>query len=307
MDVFLSLFAAILPLYVIIALGWVAGRFYDVDRNSLANLAIYILVPVVTFYYMAGLEFQLSFLSLPIVAYVVFSVLTIIFFRLGKLIYPDKRANLLAMCAGTKNNGYMGLPLIILFFEPAWVGVYVFMLTGSLMFEATVMYYIANRGQFSPKESVKRVLSFPVIYAAFFGLAFNLLGLQIPEQTESFWGYFRGAYVVVGMMIIGLALARVSKLVITKKFLSFVFIAQFVVWPLVTYGLVLFDQSYTQLFTQEVYKFLIILSILPPAANTAAYAATLDLNPEKAATTILLGTVFALFYIPAVLVLTSFH
>ena len=52
---------------------------------------------------------------------------------------------------------------------------------------------------------------------------------------------------------------------------------------------------------------LLIMSIVPPAANIAAFAATLDLNPEKAATTVLLGTIFALFYIPAVLVLSGLY
>ena len=305
MDVFFSLFVSILPLYVIIALGWIAGRFYDVDKNSLANLAIYILVPAVTFYYMAGVEFRPAYFSLPFVAFGCYASVAIGAYWLGRKLYPDNRANLLAMCSGTKNNGYMGLPVIILFFKPEWVGVYVFTLTGSLVYEATVMYYIANRGQFSVQESIKRVLSFPVIYAALIGLVFNLLGFEIPEQTEDFWGYFRGAYVVVGMMIIGVSLSKVSKLVIAPKFLSLVFGAQFVAWPLITYGLVWIDESTTQFFADEVHKFFIVMSLLPPAANVAAYAATLDLNPEKAATTILIGTIFALFYIPAMLVLTG--
>ncbi|MEM7679576.1 MAG: AEC family transporter [Pseudomonadota bacterium] len=307
MDIFLSLFTSILPLYVIIALGWIAGRFYDVDKNSLANLAIYMLVPAVTFYYMAGIKFDVEYFSLPFIAYFCYSAMTLIAYKLGLSLYDDKRANLLAMCSGTKNNGYMGLPVIILFFPPEWVGVYVFTLVGSLMYEATVMYYVANRGNFSPMESLKRVFKFPVIYAAFFGLVFNLSGLEIPQQTEAFWGYFRGAYVVIGMMIIGVSLSRVSKLVMSAKFLSAVFAAQFIIWPLLTFGLVWIDQTYLYLFAEEVHKFFIIMALLPPAANVAAFAAALNLNAEKAATTILLGTVFALFYIPTILVLSGLY
>jgi predicted permease len=49
------------------------------------------------------------------------------------------------------------------------------------------------------------------------------------------------------------------------------------------------------------------LSIVPTAANVAAFASQLDLVPEKAATTVLIGTVIALFYIPAMLILMGMH
>ena len=45
----------------------------------------------------------------------------------------------------------------------------------------------------------------------------------------------------------------------------------------------------------------ILITIVPPAANSVAFAAQLNIRPEKAATTVLLGTVLALFYIPAVI------
>lgn len=305
MDIFFSLFTSILPLYIIIALGWVAGRFYDVRKESLANLAIYIIVPIVAFYYVSGLKFQASFAALPVFVFLIYSFITIVAFKIGQRIYPDKRANLLAMCSGASNTGYMGLPIVILLFPTEWVGVYVFALLGGLIYEATVFYYIANRGAFDPKESFIRVLKFPVIYATILALIVNYFQIELPSQLNDFWAYFKGAYVVIGMMIIGISLSRVSRLVMSAKFLALVFVSQFIVWPLMAYGLILLDQSVMQWFTPEIYKLLIVLSLVPPAANIAAFAATLDLNPEKAATTVLLGTIFALFYIPAVLVLSG--
>lgn len=307
MDIFFTLFTNIAPLYAIIALGWIAGRFYEVDRVSLASLAIYIVVPVVSFYYIAELEFRLAYLALPILLYVLYSGLTLLYFQIGKAIYMDKRANLLAMCSASSNIGYFGLPIVILLFEPEWVGVYVFALTGGVLYEATVFYYVANRGKFSPKESLARVVRFPTLYAVLLALVFNFSGLALPAELGPFWEYFKGTYVVLGMMIIGASLSKVSKLVIAPKFLSFVFTAQFIVWPLIALALIAFDQTILHWFTPEIHKMLMIVAIVPPAANVTAFAAQLDLNPEKAATTVLLGTIFALFYIPAVLVLSGLY
>ena len=306
MEIFLSLLASIFPLYLIIALGWLAGRYYEVEKESLAGLAIYIIVPIVAFYYVAELKFQIAYVALPLIVYAAFSILTVLFYKIGQKTYADKRANLLAMCAAASNTGYLGLPIVILLFPEEWVGVYVFALSGGLLYEATVMYYIANRGHFTPKDSLIRVLKFPVLYAIAAGLVLNLTHISLPESLNPFWGYFKGAYVVIGMMIIGVSLSRVQKLVISPRFLSLVFIAQFVVWPLVALALIQLDRTVFQLFTTEIYQMFIIMAIMPPAANITAFAAKLDLNPEKAATTVLFGTLFALFYIPLALVLTGF-
>ncbi len=188
-----------------------------------------------------------------------------------------------------------------------WLGVYILALTGGVLYESTVMYYIANRGNFSPKQSIINVLRFPVLYAVLLGLLVNMFGISLPTELDLYWAYFKGTYVVIGMMIIGCSLPRLSQLVIAPKFLSIVFAAQFIVWPLVALALITFDKAVLQWFEPEIYKMLMILAIVPPAANITAFAAKLDLNPEKAATTVLLGTLFALFYIPAVLILSGLY
>lgn len=305
MDVFLTLLSSIAPLYALIALGWVAGRFYGVERESLAGLAIYVIVPFVSFYYVATLEFKAAYIALPFIVFVLYTAITLVFFQIGKKIYPDKRANLLAMCAGASNVGYFGLPLVILLLPPAWTGVYIFALLGGLFYEASVMYYIANRSAFSPKDSALRVLRFPSLYAVFLGLAFNFSGLSLPPVLDPYWGYFKGTYIVIGMMLIGCSLSRASKLVVAPKFITLVFAGQFILWPLVAFAVVFFDRSVLQAFEPEIHQMLMIMAIVPPAANVTAYAAKLNLNPEKAATTVLIGTIFALFYIPAFLVLSG--
>ncbi len=307
MDIFFTLFSNIAPLYAIIVLGWIAGRFYGVDRESIAGLAIFVVVPVVSFYYVAGVEFKPAYAVLPFLVFCLYSVLTILVFQFGKLVYPDKRANLLAMCSVASNTGYFGLPLVILLLPAEWVGVYVLALVGGLLYEATVMYYIANRGNFSPKESVMRVLRFPVLYAVLLGLCVNFFGIDLPAPLDPYWAYFKGAYVVIGMMIVGCSLPKISDLVFAPKFFGIVFIVQFMIWPLIAITLISFDKTVLQWFEPEIHKMLLIMAIVPPAANITAFAAKLDLNPEKAATTILVGTVFAFFYIPVVLVLSGMY
>ena len=43
---------------------------------------------------------------------------------------------------------------------------------------------------------------------------------------------------------------------------------------------------------------MILMSIVPLAANTIALASDLDVHPEEATIAVFLSTIFALFYIP---------
>jgi len=49
MDIFLLLFTRLIPLYLIIGLGYIAGKKLHAEKETIAALLIYILAPVVVF------------------------------------------------------------------------------------------------------------------------------------------------------------------------------------------------------------------------------------------------------------------
>ncbi len=301
MDVFWSLFSNLLPLYILIGIGWFAGRHFGVQRETLANLSLFVLMPVMLFGFVSTLDLQPSYALLPLVMYGIQWVIAGGTLWLGRKIYDDSTPNLMAMCTAMGNFGYFGLPLVLLLFPPEWIGVYMFMLLGNILFEATVGYYIAARGNFTVRQSIRKLLRFPSLYAVTLGLLVNFSGLPLPDVFFTYLDYFKGAYVICGMMIIGVALSYVREFVFGPRFLSIVFAGKFIAWPFLALTVVSFDRAVTNLFDPEVHKLFMVLSIVPPAANIAAFATQLNLTPEKAATTILAGTLFALIYIPGVL------
>lgn len=298
MSIFLSLLINLLPLYALIGAGYVAGRYLNVDRQSLGAMAMYIFMPVVVFGFVANMDFQTEYIALPFVLYMLSACVALPFLKLGKKIYGDNQANLMAMCASMGNTGYFGLPLALMFFSQDLVAIYIFMNLGSLFFEATIGYYIAARSQFNMRDSIKKILKFPTIYAVFLGLIFNSMNGELPELFLTYWEHFKGAYVVIGMMIIGAALSKIDKFVFGIRFASLTFLGKFLVFPLLAFMLISLDRSVLNLFSEDIYKLVMIISIVPPGANIAVFATQMNMQPEKAATTILMGTVFALIYIP---------
>jgi predicted permease len=305
MDVFFTLLGVLFPLYIIIALGFIAGRFFEVERNTLANLAIFIFVPVVVFGFVSNLEFQPQYIALPFIIYIVHAIVGLSMLAIGKRIYHGPEANILAMAASMGNTGYFGLPLVLALFDQQHVAIYIFAMMGGSIYEATIGYYIAARGRFDVRTSLVKLAKFPALYAIALAFIYKGAGGQLSEQFLTYWGYFKGGYVLIGMMIIGAALSKVSKLVIGPRFLSLALLGKFMFWPALVCGWIILDRTVLHMFAPEIYSLMLVMSIVPPAANIAAYAAQLDLVPEKAATTILLGTVFALFYIPLILMLSG--
>jgi malate permease and related proteins len=181
------------------------------------------------------------------------------------------------------------------------------MVFSNVLCEATYTYYIAARSQFTVKKSLQKLFSFPVLYAMIAGILYNMSGLDFPDLFTTYWAYAKGAYVILGMMIIGVALAASEKFEVAPRFLGLVFLGKFVLWPALVLAYIFADTHFFGIFPREIHTLMFVLSIVPTAANIAAFSAQFNVRPGKAAATILIGTIFALFYIPAMLVIFGLY
>jgi predicted permease len=302
MDSFFILLLNLLPLYGLIGLGFIGGRYFEIESKTMANLVIFIIVPMVMFGYVSQLKLNFAYIYLPVLYFCLLSFMAFLYYRIGKAIYPDSRANLLALTAAAHNSGYFGLPVMLIVFPQEWVAVYMVIVLGGIIFEATIGYYIAARGAFDVRQSLKKLSGYPALYAVPLGLLVNALtGGVLPEMVVTYWTYFKGAYVVMGMMIIGVALSKMKHFEFSLRFNALVYSGKLIVWPLLMGAVVALDTYVLGLYGPEVHLMLMLLSIMPPAANVTAFAAQFNTGPEKAATTVLAGTMLALLYIPLAL------
>jgi len=298
MDEILSLVTKIFPLYVMVFAGYVAGKLIKLNRETIASLLIYVIAPVVSFYGVAIAPVNNAYLLLPILFFIVANLLSFAFYEIGKIFWKTSEKNLLSAAAGSGNTGYFGLPLVLALVGQQGLSIAIFCLLGTILYESTRNYYILARSHASAKEAVMKVLKLPIIYAFILGLIVNRLGVTIDGSLLEAFVYFKGAYVVFGMMIIGLVLASANKGHFDSKFTSLAFLAKFVGYPALIGGLVLLDNAYFGLFDTQVHMVMMLLAIVPMAANTITYATFLKAHPEKAAVTVMASTLFALLYIP---------
>ena len=303
MEIFFTLLIKILPLYLIILLGYIAGRKFSIEKKTIASILIYFLTPVIAFGGIAVMPFAVSSILLPLVIFFIATVSSILFFTISKKIWTGSERNLSGFVAGEANTGYFGLPVALSLFGSQYLGYAILLSLGSVLYENTVGYFILSRGKHSFKDSIKRIFRLPSVYSFLVGLLFSFAGLHLSASMIDLVASFKGAYIVLGMMMIGFGLSSVKKADFDLKLLSLSFLAKFAFWPLLTIALIVTDKTFFHMYSQEIYGIITIMSIVPVASNAVAYASALDMKPEKASVLVVVSTLFALVYIPVFVIL----
>ena len=302
MDIFFSILFKILTLYIFVIIGYIAGRYLNIDAKGIGKLIIYVIAPFVIFEAISHSNLSISTFIIPIATFLLCSIIAFVFFEYGKYIYDDSRANVLAVVAAEGNTGYFGIPIALLLFSQSTFGIYILGTLGVTIFENTVVYYLTARGRYTVKESMGRLKKLPAIYAFIFAIIFLYFDIKLPESMNNFVINMQGAYVVLGMMLIGFGISKINKFSFDYKFITLSFVGKFVIWPLIILTLVFIDYHFFNIYSIDIYRAFILLSIVPIAANTVIFATALDVHPDKVSSAVLFSTIFGLIYVPIVMV-----
>ena len=264
---------------------------------------IYFLAPVVVFHGVITMDLRPELLTLPFLMYGLCTLAALVFYFIGKLFWKDGHKNILAFAASQGNAGYFGIPVAIILFGEDILGIYLFLWVGAYIFGFTGGYLVVANGKHSLSESLRKFAKVPVLYAFILALALNYLGVGLDESILSITGKFTGAYTILGMMILGLNLSNLKRTSLDWPFTIWAMISRFIFWPLLAYLVIKLDQNYWHLYNETIYQLLILISIVPIAADTVVFATEFKIHPQKVALTVLISTLFALVYIPTALYL----
>lgn len=299
----LALVYKLLPLYITVVLGWIAGRYLQASGRHIAGIMLYIMTPSVVFSGVMAAPLTAEVILLPFLTFAMCSVLGFIHLALARRVITDGSASIIPLSVGTGNTGYFGIPVALLLFGQEGLAIYIVCMLGTTLFETSVGYYLAARGRYSLKDALVRVARLPSVYAFALAVVLNLSGFTIPEVFTPLFDNLRGAYSILGMMIIGMGILSFRGLAGNLRFTGLAFFGKFVSWPIAALAFWWLDASFFGIYTPAVYQAIFLISITPIAANTVVIATLLDTAPEQAAGTALLSTLFALAFIPVMVAL----
>lgn len=294
------LLSTVFPLYGLIALGFVTGHFLKLDVEPLAILMLYVVVPIVMFGATANMEFTAAFIVPPLIVASISITASVLAYNVAGMVWgrEDKRHNLLGFLGTGANATYFGVPIAVAIAGAEWLDVYMLMVLPLFLMDCTLSYYFALRGDFNMRDSLHRVARLPIIYGAIGGMVVNAAGFEMSDLLMEYWDKFTGTMIILGMMMIGAALARMERFRFDVNFFAGLCIMRYLLWPALGFGWVVLDITVMQMLEPQIHTFIILVASCPLAANTVAYASKLNLHPALTACMVLTTTILALAFIP---------
>ena len=298
MDIASLLLLKMAGLYLAIAIGYLSVKKLDLSSHGISRLLFYVIVPLVFLHGISKMRMQGEVLLLPAIITLISCVLCLTFYRIARLFYAGKEANIIGFASGNGNIGYFGIPVALLLFDTQTVAIYMVMIIGIMLYEGTLGYYITTKGDFSARQALLKIISLPMLHGAVGGVLLSLFELSTPAFLEDFFLSLRGTYTILGMMVVGMGLASMDRIAIDWRFIGLTFTVKFVAWPLMIAGFLWIDTTFLHLFSANIHQAATLLSLVPLAVNSVIFATLLNAHPEKMATAVFLSTGFALLYLP---------
>ncbi len=295
---FSDILVRVLFLVSLSLVGLFMGRVKGVEPRDISSLLVYFISPAVIFVSVFEAPLGNDYSSFLVGAFILCTVVSLVALFLGRLFWHDGTSYLFAFSGGTGNTGYFGLPIAISLFDERGAAIAVFIILGVNLYEFTVGYFLASRGKGTVKDSLKKILGIPTVYVFAFALFLRWLDVDLNDSLVSSMTGFKGAYSVLGMLVIGVTLSKVKSLEFDFKYISLSLFWKFFVWPVIGCIIVFalpIDFSHIEK------SVILLMCSVPMAGNVVIISNDLGVHPEKAATAVMASTLLAIFSVPIVI------
>jgi malate permease and related proteins len=282
---FERLLGIILPVFLVIALGFVYARRAKPDMTWVNRINLSVLAPALIFSALASKDFDLfANRALILGAIGVVAGSGLLAWPFAKLLHEDARTFVPPMMFN--NCGNMGLPLAVLAFGQAGLSAMVALFTISNLIQFTVGMHIVNRhAAFWP------VFRNPMVIATFVGFAFAILQPPLP-------GWLALSIKMTGDAMIPLMLISLGVRMATVTWGGWnLGVIGALVCPLTGIAMAALLSPILGLdHTQQ--GLLILFGCLPPAVLNFMVAEQFNQEPAKVASIVLIGNLASLVFVP---------
>lgn len=304
-----ALFNVAIPVFAILATGYLCGRFKVLGQDSTAALngfVYYVALPALFFISMARTPLTDAF-NLPYIAVLLGGQLATFGFAIlvATFVFPGRLGELgqHSLASVFSNTGYMGIPLLITAFGddgalPAIIGT---IINGAVVMPFGMAILELDRSASShPLDAVKDVLKgvfkSPLVLSAIAGLLASGINVPIPSPVETFCDLLGAAAGPSALFAMGLFLVsgRLRQGLPEVAWVSFI---KLVIHPAVTFLMAVYLFDLSTLNTASA----IILAALPTGGLVFILAQQFNVYVERSATVILVTTVASLLTVSAVL------
>jgi predicted permease len=301
-----EIFLRTLPFFVIIGLGYWAGRtrFFTEEATAyLTKFVFFFALSAMLFRFAATLPFAEIFNGRLIIGYLIG---TLAVYALASLVawirgLDIPTAAVEAQCAAIGNVGFLGLPMLAMLLSEAAIGPVMLILAVDLVVFSSLIVILINGGR-DGKLTAKtlRLIGFgllknPMIVSISAGLIWSALQIPVPGPMNDFLTILGGAATPGALFAIGASLAgKSAERIEIAGWLSF---CKLIVHPACV-AVALLWLVPVDAFSATV---AIAAAALPVAGNVYMLAAHYGVAPHRASAAILLSTAASILTVPLII------
>ena len=115
-DLFIESIVKLFPIYLWALFGFLLGKLLKVRKNDIANILVFLILPLVTFHGSFTTSATVLALSLPLFFFLLCTIITLLYLWIGKKTWKDNTGNLLVFASSYGNYRYFALPVAIVLF-----------------------------------------------------------------------------------------------------------------------------------------------------------------------------------------------
>ena len=293
----------ILPIFIVMAIGFILQKKFTMDISTLSKLNIYFVVPAFIFVKLYSTQFSASLFGKVLLFFILLVIILYAISTLFTKILGLDRGKKITFTNSTMffNSGNYGVPVNELAFkgDPFAMSIQVIVLTLQNIFTFSYGIFALQSVNSSKWKAMIGYFKMPVLYAMGAGLICNALNIQVPSVILVPANMIANAMIGLALLTLGAQVARIQ----FKAALSAVYsslsirliispiIALFIIWIFRVDGITA--------------QALLIASAMPTSVNSAVIAEEYKSYPEFAAQVVLFSTIISAFTVSFVIYLAG--
>ena len=274
-----------LPIFTLVVVGFLYSRRVKPDLGGTNKLIVDIALPVLIFISLSAKSFDpISALSFTGASIVLILLTGLIAWPFAKFSGATVQAFL--PCAMFTNVGPIGIPLIALAYGPEGMAPAVVLLVIS-----NILHFTLGAGVMSGKVDWRMVYANPLVWSTVLGVASSQLQITLPEWVQTSCTMIGSVLVPMMLMSLGARLAS------SQVADAWVGVRSSVLILIVRLAAVLLALWFIPLQGLE-RGALILFACLPSAVFNFMLADKFQVEPNKVASTVIVGHLFSLTFLP---------
>ncbi|MFQ6087925.1 MAG: AEC family transporter [Candidatus Methanofastidiosia archaeon] len=280
----------LLPIFIVISLGFILGKRRKIDTRSVSGISLYILTPSLILYSLVEKNQIKDSLKIVVFVFIFTFSLLMVSYSISRLmrLEREKRSAFL-LSSLFINAGNYGLPFCLFTFGQEGLNTAIFFVVGETILLYSLAIFIASQKSGDMLSSLSQIFYMPLIYAVLFALFINYLSFELPEFLLKIVALLAGAAIPILLILLGIQLSKTK----VKGDLKNVFLANFLrlfLSPLLAFLLLNFFEV-----SPLVRSVLIVEASMPTAVNSALISIEFDAKPEFVSTAVLTSTLLSIF------------